>query len=137
VVDIAVQTPFLGVSLVHVGTLFNAYEGYEQDYDCAVSNSGICYDLNTQPPSVSDNSESYVLCCLGYPIRGLGQHCLRYNYSTPYNAFYMQSSTFIGKIFINATNGMNSSTLELTQKNTIMQTTGLMVWNQTIIEAHL
>jgi hypothetical protein len=78
---------------------------------------GLCYDPNSQPPTVSDGSEQFVLCCKGYSGRGNGQHCLRYDYSAAYRAFSVREMGFTGVVGVSVTSNQNTSTLRLTQKN--------------------
>lgn len=132
IVSISSETPYLGVTLTQVDTLYNAFEYFEQDDECHVSKRGACYGDGARPPPVPDGSEQYVLCCMGYAARGNGQHCLRYDYSRAYSAFSIKEMGFLGVVGVNVTSNQNVSTLRLAQRNFIEQkpsVVGFLSWS--------
>jgi len=54
------------------------------------------------------------LCCLDQPLRGIGQHCLKYNYSTTFNAYQIISQSTLSRAVITVKNGNTTENITLT-----------------------
>lgn len=89
--------------------------------------TGPCYDPGTQPTSVPDGSERYVLCCMGHAVRGNGQHCLRYDYSSPYQVYRVYSQGFAGTVTVTVNGQGQQTSVVLSEGNYVQQAQSLRV----------
>eukprot|EP01080_Neovahlkampfia_damariscottae_P005638 gene5638-9454_t len=91
---------------------YNKYEHFEATDSCVSDYKiGGCYNSTTNPPT--DGAENFVLCCLETK-RGTGQHCLRYDYNSCYEAYEMEPFDIHHEIHVNISSNGRSEFFHLT-----------------------